>query len=59
MKWLNIQWYKYLFSKPAQDTSRIKAIICRARNHPNGVIWFNPNGFEPDMHCKDCDDDLG
>ena len=32
---------------------------CRLRNHPAGVNWYNPGGFEPDMYCRGCGEDLG
>ena len=32
---------------------------CRARGHKCGVWWYTSNGYEPDMHCKDCGDNLG
>ena len=60
--WFTLGWWKYLFQKRSNyygDVSMIKTIICRARNHPCGVVWYNPNGLEPDMHCKNCGDDLG
>lgn len=50
-----IRTLKYLFAKPFT----IRAFICRWRSHPCGAIWYNPNGSEPDMHCKNCGDDLG
>lgn len=62
MKWFTISWYKYLFEKRSDyygDVGLIKTIICRMRNHPKGVVWYNPRGLEPDMHCKYCGDDLG
>lgn len=31
---------------------------CERSGHA-GVVWYNPNGFEPDMHCKRCGKDLG
>jgi hypothetical protein len=59
--------YKILFSKIFRQWlfqkhdpfygSKFKAIICRLKNHPNGVFW-NSLGDEPDMTCKDCGDDL-
>jgi len=49
-----IMWLKYIFAKPVS----LRAIICRYRGHP-GVVWYNPNGSEPDMHCRNCGDDLG
>jgi len=60
-KWLSIEWWKYLFAPRNRnsDLSKIKTVICRARNHPAGVRWYNPGGIEPDMHCRNCGDDLG
>jgi hypothetical protein len=52
---IDIYWYKYLFSKPFS----FRKLFCRIRNHPCGVWWFNPSGNAPDLHCKNCDDDLG
>lgn len=54
-KWFTLSWYQYLF----QDNDGILNIICRARQHPHGVVWYNTNGFEPNMCCKDCGEDLG
>lgn len=61
MRWFTIGWWKYLFGK-RKDNSEIgiiKTAICRARNHPSGVWYYDPSGLEPDMHCKNCGDDLG
>ena len=49
-----LQFIKYLFQKPVS----IKSIICRWNGHPAGVIWYNPEGLTPDMHCRNCGDDL-
>ena len=54
-KWFTKEWYIYLF----KDNTGIKNILCRAKGHPNGVVWYNPGGLEPDMHCKECGEDLG
>ena len=53
-RWLNIEWYKYLF-KPWRG---FKTLFCRFRGHGD-VIWFNSGGLEPDMRCKNCGEDLG
>lgn len=59
-KWFDRNWYKYLFSeRSCSDISWISVILCRIKNHPAGVIWYNPNGLEPDMRCKNCKDNLG
>lgn len=54
-KWFTIYWYRYLFS----GCTGIRNFICRMKGHPSGVIWFNSCGLEPDMHCKNCNEDLG
>lgn len=59
MKWFSIWFWKYLLEKPHGDIGRVRTAICRARNHPCGVWWYNVGAFEPDMHCKNCGDDLG
>jgi len=59
MKWFTLCWWKYLLEKSDNDIGPIRTAICRARNHPCGVWWYNPQGLEPDMHCKNCYDDLG
>lgn len=60
MHWINIDWWKYLLSEPSScEDSRWRAFWCRARGHPYGVVWYTLYGYEPDMHCKNCGDDLG
>ena len=59
MHWFTLDWWKYLLQTPKSDLGWLGTILCRIRNHPAGVWWFNPNGLEPDMHCKNCGDDLG
>lgn len=65
---MNLFWsiYEFLFhkdfrdwvlSKPQGDIGRLRTIICRLRAHPAGVKWYC-YGQEPDMHCKNCNDDL-
>jgi len=55
MKWLSLWWYQYLFEKPFT----IRKIFCRIKGHPNGPVWYNPEGLEPNMCCRDCSDYLG
>lgn len=54
-----IDWGKYLFSTPAEESNWVKSIVCRNKGHQCGVIYYNVNGLEPDMRCKNCYDDLG
>jgi hypothetical protein len=51
----NIGYMKYLFAKPFS----IRSLFCRMNGHKCGVVWYNVGGDEPDMHCKNCGDDLG
>jgi len=50
-----ISYLGYLFEKPFT----IRKFFCRLGGHKCGVWFYNPNGLEPDMHCMNCDDDLG
>ena len=69
IKYFLISIYEFIFikefrqcvlSKHEPDYGiKLHAMICRIEGHPHGVIWYNVNGFEPDMTCKNCGDDLG
>ena len=59
MYWFTLTWWRYLLEKRDNDIGWIRTAICRARNHPRGVWWYTLNSYEPDMHCKNCNDDLG
>lgn len=38
----------------------LRRMVCRLYGHqPHGVVWYNPGGFEPDMSCRNCGEDLG
>jgi len=64
--WHHYEWWKYLFSglwyRWRHDYWRLRdlpgVIICRIKNHPCGPIWYNPGGYEPDMTCKNCGDEI-
>lgn len=55
MRWFTPSWWRYLFAGCKGWTN----FRCRARGHPHGVWWHNAGGDEPDMRCKNCDEDLG
>lgn len=59
MRWLSFLWYKYLFSNIPIDSNIFKSVVCRLQKHKCGVVWYNIGGVEPDMHCKNCGEDLG
>lgn len=65
-RWLSFEWWKYILS-PRQkyryggfysDASWLDVVICRIKGHPHGCFWYNPNGLEPDYHCKDCGEEI-
>lgn len=59
-RWFHRDWWSYLLAPRMWGyVSWPRTIWCRMKGHPAGVYWFNPSGFEPDMHCKNCGDDLG
>lgn len=33
-------------------------VTCRFKGHPEGPIYYNVNGSEPDWRCKVCGDNL-
>lgn len=62
MRWLHKDWWLYLLERPKENRSLmfyLKRILCRYRDHPMGIIWYNIGGSEPDMRCKGCREDLG
>lgn len=61
------QYLKYLLSPTTHLEKHVfenglyngfKVIVCRLKGHPNGPIYYTTSGFEPDMRCKDCYDEL-
>ena len=62
MRWFNIHWWRYLLAptnKYYRDQSWARAILCRLRGHPEGQVYYNPLGTEPNTHCRICGDDIG
>lgn len=67
-KWWHPDWWRYLFAPVTRGwlgyrwyhrpLGYLNAIWCRYRDHPAGVFWFNAGGYEPDMTCRGCGDDL-
>jgi hypothetical protein len=49
------RWHHvYLF-----EETRTYRIYCRLRGHPNGMVFYNPWGYEPDTSCQDCGEEIG
>lgn len=63
MKWFSIIFWKYLLEKSSNRSTGYcswwERIRCRAKGHPEGPWYYNVGGCEPDMHCKNCGDDIG
>ena len=60
-KYFHIGFYQYLFSDLDWADSlkhKLQIIICRAKGHPAGRVFYNPGGFEPDNSCKNCGDEI-
>ena len=59
-RWVRWSWWRYVLSAPQKrnPTPRRFVAWCRLRGHPNGYIYFNPGGMEPDYRCKDCLEDI-
>lgn len=59
-KWRVGEW---LLDRPSEltDTDRGERLLqwlCMMNGHGK-VGWYNPGGFEPDMHCERCGEDIG
>ena len=58
--WFDKYFWKYLLGK-ADDPkycSKWHRFWCRAAGHPTGPWYHNMGGYEPDMSCKECGDEL-
>ena len=52
-------WWYFMLEKKDFHSSWSNTLWCRLNGHPNGVWYHNPNGYEPDNRCIDCNDELG
>lgn len=67
MHWFTRSWWDYLLTGRVRIGSRSYGrprygwvrFWCRLKGHPDGVWFYNVGGLEPDMHCRNCGDDLG
>lgn len=39
--------------------SVFERVVCRAKGHPKGEVFYNPGGYEPDHHCQTCGEEIG
>jgi hypothetical protein len=62
MHWFTFVWWRYLFTGISHRGEKKRyswtAFWCRLRGHPDGPVWFNCGGLEPDMSCHNCGDEL-
>lgn len=56
--WVQKEWLRYMFGSKDPDSTWANTLYCRWCGHPGGVYWYS-SGHEPDMHCKNCGDNLG
>jgi hypothetical protein len=54
-RWFDRRWWGFLL----EGRPNWRRFWCRVRGHPYPVHWFKPWGSEPDMRCRNCDEDLG
>lgn len=52
-------WWSYIFEEKNPEVSWFRVIICRWKDHPHEIVYYNFQGTEPDMRCSNCRDDLG
>jgi len=58
-RWFTPTWLAYVFEKKRVNTPWLTVVHCRIMGHPNGEVFYNPCGSEPDHHCKDCGEEIG
>lgn len=59
-EYFTLGFWQYVFSRQYHGGERpsLLMIWCRFVGHP-GVVFYNTSGYEPDMRCKRCGEDLG
>lgn len=63
-RWFHKHWYLYLFRKADSPGWAYGSMIrdnlsrywCRFKMHPEGEVFYNLTGLEPDERCKGCGD---
>jgi hypothetical protein len=53
--WFRRGWWQYLLA----GGFGWRRFWCRAAGHQAGPVWYRAYGDSPDMHCRNCGDDLG
>ena len=66
-RWAFVGWWTYLLGglgdlpwfSPWFMETKAGRVWCRLRRHPNGEVYWNPGGDEPNHDCVDCGEDIG
>lgn len=59
MRWFYKDWWQYLFAPRTWRSAPWHVVIwCRLRGHPDGPVYYNIGGSEPDYHCINCGDEI-
>jgi hypothetical protein len=55
------RYWAYILGKrdEGNDTPWLEVVKCRWLGHPQGEVFYNVNGLEPDHHCRDCGEEIG
>lgn len=59
--WFSQSWWGYLLRRrePTSTAAWWRTVICRAKGHPEGEVFYNAGGLEPDHSCRGCGDVIG
>lgn len=57
-KFFEAWWWRGLISLRNHGYGLWSSAACWVTRHP-GVWWYSLSGYEPDMHCVRCGEDLG
>lgn len=57
--WSEFRYWLRFTRKFMFEETMVERIACRIKGHPNGEIFYNPGGDEPDHRCKDCGEEIG
>jgi hypothetical protein len=50
--------FKWAWIRLTEETKG-ERLICRIKGHPEGEVYYNPGGLEPDHRCKTCGEEIG
>ena len=61
LEWLDLVIFRIFRWDMSGTNKTVQSVLCWLCmwNGHSSVVWYNPNGMEPDMHCQRCGEDLG